>query len=273
MKQWMEMDLFGVQNHRVGEAKMMKNGPILTRFHSSCHSPTKSYKERFSGPNSSLYQRENCMLSISLLQANLVQNLLAVVLCFVTLFVAVRAIHIYTQTYSPRLFILGVSMSMLALTAAADFYSSNVENITLNTDWFLFIGQSVSLLFILLSFFNNTDKYFQVLMRLQILVSVLLLGLLLLSPTLPDFPAGIQPLLSGSRGLFCFGIFAFYMSAFTKKQTRFSLLMSISFLLLAFGYLIIANKYFVPDAALFDNAGDITRMSGLIVLLFTIVGS
>jgi hypothetical protein len=214
------------------------------------------------------------MLSISLLQANLVQNLLAVVLCVVTLFVSVRALYIYTQTHSPRLFVLGVSMGIIALTAAADFYSSNVENITLNTDWFLFIGQSVSLLIILLSFFSNTDKYFQVLMRLQLLASALLLGLLLFSPTLPEFPQTfILPLLSGSRGAICFGIFIFYISAFMEKQTRFSLLMSISFVLLAFGYVVILEKYFSPDAALFDSTGDIIRMCGLFVLLSAVVGS
>jgi hypothetical protein len=165
-------------------------------------------------------------------------------------------------------------MGMLALTAAADFFSSNVENITLNTDWFLYIGQAVSLLFILLSFFSNTDKYFQMLMRLHILVSALLLGLLLFSPTLPAFPQTvIQPLLSGSRGLLCLGIFSFYTSAFMSKRARFSLLMGISFLLLAFGYLVIIQKYFSPDSALFDSAGDIIRMFGMFVLLFAVVGS
>src|SRR5579883_2745365 len=117
------------------------------------------------------------MLSPSLLQANLVQNLLAVVLCLITLFVAIRSFYIYAQTHSPRLFILGLSMGILALTAAADFYSSNAANITLNTDWFLYIGQAVSLLFILLSFLGNTDGYFQLLMRLQVLATALLIGL------------------------------------------------------------------------------------------------
>lgn len=212
------------------------------------------------------------MLSPSLLQANLVQNLLAVVLCLIALFVSIRALSIYTQTHSPRLFILGISMGILALTAAADFYSSNVANITLNTDWFLYIGQSVSLLFILLSFLNNSDGYFQLLMRLQILASALLIGLLLLSPTLPGFPhTVIQALLSGSRGVICFGIFFFYISAFMSKRARFSLLMGIAFLLLAFGYIVLVQQYFVPNATSFDSVGDVIRMFGLIVLLIAIL--
>jgi len=57
-----------------------------------------------------------------------------------------------------------------------------------------------------------------------------------------------------------------------NKQTRFSLLMSIAFMLIAFGYLMIAQQYFVANADLFDNIGDITRMLGLCVLLLAVVG-
>lgn len=214
------------------------------------------------------------MLSPSLLQANLVQNLLAVVLCLISLFVSIRALYIYAQTHSPRLFILGVSMGILALTAAADFYSSNVVNSTLNTDWFLYIGQSVALLFILLSFLNNTDGYFQLLMRLQILAAALLVGLLLLSPTLPGFPHTIvQAILSGLRGVICFGIFFFYISAYMTKRARFSLLMGIAFLLLAFGYIVLVQQYFAPGATQFDSVGDVIRMLGLISLLAAILGN
>jgi hypothetical protein len=214
------------------------------------------------------------MLSPTLLSENLVQNILAVVLCFVALFVSIRAFYIYSENNSPRLFILAVSMGILALTAAADFYSSNVANIVLNTDWFLFIGQSVSFLFIFLSFLYNSDGYFRFLMRLQVLLAALLLGLLLLSPTLPGFPQTfLQVVLSGSRGVFCFAIFFFYISAFMAKRTRFSLFMSIAFLLLAFGYLVILQKYFVTDSGVFDSVGDIIRVFGLFALLAAILGS
>jgi hypothetical protein len=165
-------------------------------------------------------------------------------------------------------------MGMLALTAAADFFSSNETGIPLNTDWFLYIGQAVSLLFILLSFFNNTDAYFQVLMRLQVFVTALLIGLLILAPTLPDLSnITLRTILSGSRGAICFGIFFFYISAFMAKRTRFSLLMGISFLLLALGYLVIVQQYFATSTIQFDSAGDIIRMFGLAVLLAAILGN
>src|SRR5690242_16420191 len=86
----------------------------------------------------------------------LIPNLLAISLFLVALFVSIRAFYTYLQARSPRLFVLGLSMAMIALTAAADFASGNITTITLNTDWFLYIGQSVSLLFIFLSLLRSS---------------------------------------------------------------------------------------------------------------------
>ena len=205
--------------------------------------------------------------------ANLIPNLLSISLFAIALFISIRAFYIYTQSRAPRLFVLGMSMGIIALTALADFISGNVTNITLNTDWFLYIGQAASLLFIFLSLVNNRDGYLRELMRVQTLISALLIGLLLLSPTLPPFSnIGIKVILSGSRGVICFGIFYAYISAFMKKQARFSLIMSIAFILLAFGYLMIIQQYFISSGAMFDNIGDIMRMIGLLALLIAIIG-
>lgn len=212
-------------------------------------------------------------MSMSFTSENLIPNLLAVLLFIIALFISIRAIYLYTQAHNPRLFILGVSMGMISLTAAADFISTNITGVTLNTDWFLYLGQAASFLFILLSLINNDDDYFQRLMRLQVLISALLIGLLLLSPTLPPFTnIAVKAILSGSRSVFCLGIFYFYTSAFMKKLTRFSLLMSISFALLAFGYLMIVQQYFLSTGNQFDNLGDIIRMAGLVTLLTAILG-
>lgn len=205
------------------------------------------------------------------MNANLIPNVLALMLFLVSLFISLRAFYIYSQSRNARLFILGLSMGIIALTAAADFLSSNITSVVLNTDWFLFIGQAVSLLFIFLSFLRSSDSYLRSLMIWHVCFSALLLGLFLLSPALPDFPnTALKAALSGSRSLICFGIFTCYVSAFLTKETRFSFLMGLSFLLLALGYLIIFQKYLVTDVLLFDNIGDVTRMIGLVVLLFTI---
>lgn len=203
-----------------------------------------------------------------------IPNLLAVSLFFVALFVSIRAFYTYVRARSPRLFVLGLSMAVIALTAAADFASSNITTITLNTDWFLYIGQSVSLLFIFLSLLRSSIGYLRRLILWHVCISALLLGFLLLSPALPGFPnTALRAILSGSRFIFCFGILFCYVEAFQRKATRFSFLMGLSFLLLAFGYVMIFQQYFFTsaNAVHFDNIGDIIRVFGLITLLVAVL--
>jgi hypothetical protein len=202
----------------------------------------------------------------------LVGNILAVSLFVVSLFICVRAFYTYAQLKSPRLFTLGLAMGVVALTAAADFTSSNFPSLGLNTDWFLFIGQAVSFLFIWLSLLSHADEYLQWLMRLQVLASLAVLGLLFLSPTLPDFSGTLLAIvLSGSRFVICLLIGFSYLLTFLGKQTRFSLLMALAFVLLGFGYLLIAQKFSVSNLMLFDNAGDFLRLGGLLLLLVAVL--
>ena len=204
---------------------------------------------------------------------NFVANSLSLTLFVVSLFISLRAFYLYTRSRSRRLFILSLSMRMISLTAVAGYAGDNITSISLNVDWFNYIGQTVSYLFILLSFFSESDSYLRSLIRWQIAVSALLLILLFLAPVLPpEFPdpAITKSILSGSRGLICFIIFLYYVNVFMDKETRFSLLMSAAFLLLCIGYSIIIPKYTTPNDVL-DRSGDIMRIAGLVFLLFAVL--
>src|SRR6266568_8133968 len=106
---------------------------------------------------------------------NLIANALSLTLFFVALFISLRAFYLYIQVRSRRLFILGLSLGVISLTAVAGFLGDNVTSISLNVDWFNYIGQTISFLFILLSFFSESDSYLRSLIRWQIAVSALLL--------------------------------------------------------------------------------------------------
>ena len=202
-----------------------------------------------------------------------VPNVLSLTLFFVSLFISIRAFYLYTRSRSRRIGILSIAMGIISLTAIAGFAGDNVTSITLNVDWFNYIGQTVSFTFILLSFFGSSETYLRNLMRWQIALSILLLGLMLLSPVLPpEFPAPTvtKSLLSGSRGLICHIIFYYYVVSFMKNETRFSLLMGLAFLMLSFGYWIILPKYITPNDGL-DRTGDIMRVCGLILLFFAVL--
>jgi hypothetical protein len=204
---------------------------------------------------------------------NFVPNLLSLTLFFVSLFISLRAFYLYFQARSRRIGILAIAMGIISLTAIAGFAGDNVTSISLNVDWFNYIGQTVSFIFILLSFINASEAYLRNLMRWQLVISVLLLALMFLSPVLPpEFPSPTftKTFLSGSRGLICHIIFYYYACSFVKMETRFSLLMALAFLALSFGYFIILPKYFTPNDTL-DRIGDIIRVFGLIVLFFAVL--
>jgi hypothetical protein len=130
----------------------------------------------------------------------------------------------------------------------------------------------VSFLFIWLSFVSSSDEYLRNLMFWHILASILLLGLLLASPLLPAFPnVTVRAVVSGSRSIPCFGIFCCYIITFMRKNVLFSFLMSVAFFLLTIGPWIVIQKYFVANPDLFDTAGDITRLVGLVVLLIAVI--
>ena len=203
------------------------------------------------------------------MDTRLIPNLLDVSLCLVALFIAVRSFDIYSRFHQFRLFILGLSMALVSLSAAADFTSSYVKVIPLHTDWFLYISQAVGFLFILLSLVQSSDKYLRNLMRLNILTFAPLLVLLLLSPILPDIDIFTRTLLGFARLLICMQILFEYFSAYINKPTRFSLLMSASFFFFTVDYLMILEQYFVPslNQYLFSDLGDIAGVLALVVLV------
>ena len=201
--------------------------------------------------------------------SSLIPDVLAIVLALVTAAISIRAFVTYAHSHIPLVFLLGLAMGLLALTGLADFASSHLTTLTLNTDWFLYVGQAVSFLFLFLGLLSNAEGYQRQLMIWQILTSVVVLLLLILASILPAVPPGmVKFVLSGTRCLLCFLIFFRYVSFFMSKESRFSLLMATSFLLLSFGYLIIVLQYSVQVPVLFDNLGDVIRIGGLLLFLF-----
>jgi hypothetical protein len=155
------------------------------------------------------------------MDSNLIANLLSLTLFTVSLVIVVRSFYLYSRSPSHRLLIMGVSMTIIALTALAGFAGDNITSISLNVDWFNYIGQTVSFVFIILSLWRNSDHYLRRLARWHIIASSLLLILLLLAPVLPpDFPdpTVTKSLLSGSRGVISLIICITYISSFMKKE-------------------------------------------------------
>ena len=203
---------------------------------------------------------------------SLTSNALNALLTLSSFFFAFRVLYLYSHVRSPRLFLFGFAMLVISLTTVVDVVADFLP--FLHVDSFLLGGQTLSLLFVLLSLLPAFDRHLLFLMRLQILTSTFLLVLLAFSPL---FPVSLSnPWLiffTAARSVICFAIFFYYISIFFYKSTRFSLLMSLAFFLLSFGYLLALPRYILPDALLTDSIGDVVRIVGVLVLTIGFVVS
>lgn len=201
---------------------------------------------------------------------NLIANVLSLTLFTISLFIAFRAFYLYFLSRRQRLFILGLSMTIISLTAIASYIGDNVPSFPLNLNWFKYVSQTISFLFILLSLVRSSDRYLKNLMIWHIIVSVLLL--ILLTPLAPtEISSTAKIFLGSSRSAICLIIFFYYVTSFFTKETRFSLMMGMAFILLSVGYMLNVPKYSNHLLALLDNIGDVTRIFGLIILLVTVL--
>jgi len=205
---------------------------------------------------------------------HLIPNLLDVSLCLVALFISVRSFDIYSRSRQSRVFILGLSMVLVSLSAAADFTANYINSsparvIILHTDWFLFIGQAVGFLFILLSLMWSSDNYLRSLVRLNSVAVALLLILLLLSPALPPMGILTQTVFNFTRFIACLLIFFVYFTGYMSKPTRFSLFMSISFFFFTADYLMTLEQNYTPvfNQNLIIALADIVGVLGLVMLV------
>jgi len=199
----------------------------------------------------------------------LLSNILDIAIIITCVCIVARACFVYPKVLSLRILVLAFSLSIILLTAVVDLVSTNMEEVATHTDWFLYIGSLIAFACILLSLANDSEEHLRRLVGGQVFASILLLCLLLFSFTLPAFPEGIvRGILGGTRFLVCISIGFYYIAGWMKRQTRFGLLMSASFLLLAIGYLMDTQQYFVPlYAAFFDGTGDVSRLFGFLALL------
>lgn len=200
---------------------------------------------------------------------NAIHNFFEVILIIISSLIATQAFLFYAQIRGERIFIIGLAISIIALTSLVGLISDNgFFGIHYNVNWFKYTGQTVSFLFIFLSTIRSTDSYLRQVMRGHIATTALLILLLLLSPVMPNFPDPVtEAIFSGSRALICFLTFYCYISLFMGKETRYTLLMSFAFILMAFGYILLLPHLFTTQMNMLGNTGNFVRIIGLGALL------
>lgn len=198
-----------------------------------------------------------------------ITDILMVIQLIITLLISVRAFYYYSKTRNDVLFTVGLSMSIIALGGVIGFLGDVLPVMSpFNTLWFRYIGQTMSYLFIFLIGLRRSERYIQHLKRWHVTVTILLLGLLALTPLIPsNTDPVILVILSGSRSLVCFAILLNYAAIFINKRVRFSFLMGLAFLFIAVGIWVHTMEFLLPHFLYLDYIGDSIRFIGLVVLL------
>ncbi len=188
----------------------------------------------------------------------------------ITLLISLRAFYLYAKSRSDTLFIVGLAMAVIGAGGIAGVVGDYlITSSAFNTFWFRYIGQIVSYLFIFFISLPRAERHARSLKWLNIIATIFLLALLVLTPVLPAIPgASLTEILSGARGVVCLAIFLNYaFVVYSMKGTRFSFLMCAAFLLIAAGIAVYTIKFSAPNPLPYDYVGDSTRAVGLMLML------
>ena len=183
--------------------------------------------------------------------------------------IAIRAFYMYSLSRSDVLFILGFAMSSIAVAVLM----SNIGDAHLvpyNTQWARYMCSSSAALFIFLSSLVKSHEQLGQLKRAQIIFAALCVVVILLTPVLPPFASPLIPVtLNNIRTLIYGAALIRYAYLYIKKESRFSLIMSLGFLLLVTGYILITPQLLQPSTtnATLNIIGSFVRIIGYSLLL------
>jgi hypothetical protein len=202
-------------------------------------------------------------------------NSFLLVLSVLCLGISIYVFYRYSLTLSDTLFSLGLSMGTIAIAIFCGYLNVvQVGGITLHVGWIWYAGTSSALCFMFLNSIVTSSQQLRLLKSWQIIATILFLVLLLLTPTFPAFPNALTPaLLNLARPLFCALAFCRYVMLYISKETRFTLAMSVGFLLLGVGFAMITPQLLDPTLVLVTAIGAILRILGYSTLLFAYVGT
>ncbi len=193
-----------------------------------------------------------------------VNSILLIILGIACLGLAGYAFQKYSLTQSDPLFIMGVSLSTIGVSIFFGYLNVvKIGGITLNASWLWYAGSSIGLLFLFLISVMKSNEQIRLLRRWQVFASSLFLILILFTPMLPvTTDPQVPALLSLARPLICTCAFLRYSSLYVAKETRFSLIMSLAFLLLGIGFGVVTPQLLVPGLTALGGVGSVLRIAG-----------
>jgi hypothetical protein len=186
------------------------------------------------------------------------------IVCFV---LAARALYVYKLSKSDYLFVIGVSMADIGISVIVG-YLQDIHLISWNAHLSWYLGCIVGVLFLVLGSWATSQQQIASIKRWLIIITAIYLVQTLLTPIMPQFPNPYIPaVLNIIRSTIALIGSARYLMLYLSKRTRFTLLMSIAFLLIGFGFGILTPAIFDSSLAIFLTIGYSSRIIGYSVLL------
>src|SRR5437879_5628015 len=167
-----------------------------------------------------------------------IANLMSIPIGTVCLIISLRAFYVYRLSRSDMLFVLGLAMASISLaTFVGTVGEAHIGGNTFATDWTRSFGACGGGLFIFLSSLVKSHDQMQQLKRWQVVEMALFLIVILLTPFYPPVPGPqVSLALNACRMIIYTCAFVRYATLYVSKSTRFSLIMSLGFLVLVIGY-------------------------------------
>lgn len=203
------------------------------------------------------------------LNSQQITDILIAIQAVITLLIAGRAFTFYRRTRSDVLLSLGLSMAIIGIggvTGVIDDPFLGGASIW-NTIWFRHLGQVAGYLFIFFASLGGSESYRRGLKTGIIITTIIMFALMLLTPVLPNKqPPSTTGYLSALRCITCTLVFFSFMINFFRKETRFSFLMALSFLILSTSLWVYTMKFFFSAPIAYEYLADGSRIVGLVIL-------
>jgi hypothetical protein len=186
------------------------------------------------------------------------------IVCFI---IATRAFYVYIFSKSDVLFVIGLSMADIGVSVIVG-YLQDIHFIAWNAHLSWYIGTILGASFLVLGSWVNSYQKIARLKRWLIVLTVLYFVQTLLTPIMPQFSNPYQPAaLNVIRTLIALTGSVRYFVLYFSKRTRFTLLMSVAFLLIGSGFGVLTPYLFNDTLANFLTLGYSLRIVGYSTLL------
>ncbi len=200
---------------------------------------------------------------------SLIATLMSVPIAIICLFISLRAFYVYNLSRNDMILVLAMAMAVISSGTFVGLVGElHIGGNTLSTDWARSFAACCGGLFIFLSSLVKSHEQMRQLKRWQVIATGLFIIVVMLTPLYPPIKNPLISLaLNGGRMIIYSCAFVRYALLYMSKSTRFSLTMSIAFLVLVIGYALNIPGIFQTQLAIFTIAAAAIRISAFLTLL------